>query len=383
MMAQQKTPHVRLTVEEVKQGWEQGDYTAAGYLYLLIRASRKDGWTFEINNVRKFCEEFGISRNAFYKAKSKLVNEGRLTEGIGGRVRLTIPDTATVISIEQDTLPVTVRQQVSPNSDSCHPFSGDLNFEDTKCHSLDDELNFEDTKCHSLDDGLNVEDTGTHPSPITSQSGQSIQQLSQPPTDLITTNRSTLTTDPTPPPSENACEDLNLNPNREEGSAPIEFPLSPVQVRKSSPQPELTESQPDPNFPPRENHSQKRSWGTIAPQRTPFKSDTRRFEQQFEELPPWLVGRRWSDLETGFAEYLKTYLPAHIPYFEGKELDMPAIKNWAMKARGSEDRYEGVEIAWDAYQQERAKPQPPPERDIAAIAAADIAAELAKLQGVA
>ena len=294
------------------------------------------------------------------------------------RNHLTIPDTATVISIEQDTPPVTVRQQVSPNSDRCHPFSGDPNPDDTKCPPLDDELNFEDTKCHSLDDGLNLEDTGTHPYPITSQSGQSIQQLSQPPTDLITTNRSTLITDPTLPPSENACEDLNLNPSGEEGSAPIESPLSPVQVKDPSSQPEPTEPRQDSNVPPRENHSQNRFWATS--QRTPIKSDARRFEQQFEELPPWLVGRRWSDINQGFAQYLKAYLPKHVPYFEDKDLDMPAIKGWALKARGSEDRYEGVAIAWEAFQEQQAEPQQQkPRINLQEMAAADCRQRLEKL----
>ena len=320
-MATKKQAHLRLTAEQVKKQWLKGRYTASGYLWHLIQALRKEGWWYRIENVDQFCEDWAINKRTFYRAKASLIASGELEESTKKTVEL--------------------RVLSAPDLSSSTP-------------------------------DLSSESSETIAAKSFQQPLRSIQ---------IYTDFSQIYTDPTLPPSENACEDLNLNPNGEEGSAPIESPLSPVQAKNPSAQPEPTEPRQDSNVPPRENHSQNRFWATS--QRTPIKSDARRFEQQFEELPPWLVGRRWSDINQGFAQYLRVYLPKHVPYFEGKDLDMPAIKTWAMKARGSEDRYEGVEIAWDAYQEERAKPQPPPERDIAAIAAADIAAELAKLQGVA
>jgi len=83
--------HVRLTPDEIKELWEMGRLTSTGLLYLLIRASRRDGWKFRIDNVRQFCKDYKIPKTSFYRAKATLIKEGVLLEEIHGAVDLWIP----------------------------------------------------------------------------------------------------------------------------------------------------------------------------------------------------------------------------------------------------------------------------------------------------
>jgi|GEM_PF-3792103 len=201
------------------------------------------------------------------------------------------------------------------------------------------------------------------------------QQVFQNPSDLIQTNTDLLHTLSDP---ECACEgkqNSNLDENQEPDSVES-FPL-PVQTKNPSSQPEPTEPQPDSNFPPRENDSQKRSWGTIATQRTPIKPDTQRFEQQFEPLPPWLIGRQWYEIDPKFAQWLQTYLPRHSNHYQQTPPDLTAVKAWAVKARVDTGRYDQVAIAFEAFQQDQQKTTQRQEyRDIGEIAAADCRREL-------
>jgi len=65
------TPHVRLTVEDLKQQYLTGKLTVRGYLYNWLLATRKRGWKLR-TTVKELCEELGISRSAFYKAIAEL-----------------------------------------------------------------------------------------------------------------------------------------------------------------------------------------------------------------------------------------------------------------------------------------------------------------------
>jgi hypothetical protein len=65
------TPHVRLTVEDLKQQYLTGKLTVRGYLYNWLLATRKRGWKLR-TTVKDFCTELGISRSAFYKAVAEL-----------------------------------------------------------------------------------------------------------------------------------------------------------------------------------------------------------------------------------------------------------------------------------------------------------------------
>jgi len=68
------TPHVRLTVSDLKQQYLTGKLTVKGYIYNWILASRECGWGYK-TKVKDFCEELGISRSAFYKAITELKAE--------------------------------------------------------------------------------------------------------------------------------------------------------------------------------------------------------------------------------------------------------------------------------------------------------------------
>lgn len=95
-------PHKRLTADQVKRNWLLGDYTASGYLYHLIGALRKDGWPLLIDNVDEFCQEWEISRRSFYRAKAKLIVQGRINEEIIGKVKIWINDQPTIVPFHED-----------------------------------------------------------------------------------------------------------------------------------------------------------------------------------------------------------------------------------------------------------------------------------------
>jgi hypothetical protein len=96
-----RSPHKRLTAEQVKQGWLLGDYTASGYLFHLIGALRRDGWQLLITDVDAFCEKWEISRASFYRAKAKLVLQGRIGEEIQGKLKLWVQQSSEVLPFEK------------------------------------------------------------------------------------------------------------------------------------------------------------------------------------------------------------------------------------------------------------------------------------------
>ncbi|NKB17128.1 MAG: hypothetical protein HC770_01740 [Pseudanabaena sp. CRU_2_10] len=116
--AAKNTPFARITAQELKETWLKGYHTAAGYLYLLIKTLRADGWWLQINNVSEFCREWEISRKSFYKAKAQLIKDHRLEENIIGRIDIRIPVRQGVPQLElvtTDTVPVSLL------GDTCYP----------------------------------------------------------------------------------------------------------------------------------------------------------------------------------------------------------------------------------------------------------------------
>ena len=83
-----QTPYYRLNAQTLRQDYELGLITATGYLYYIVKVSRKDGWLFAIDDVTTFCKEWGLKRATFYDAKAKCVTLGLLKETIKGRVIL-------------------------------------------------------------------------------------------------------------------------------------------------------------------------------------------------------------------------------------------------------------------------------------------------------
>jgi hypothetical protein len=77
-------PHLRRTIDQVKEKWRLGDYTPSGYLVELFSAMKAEGFAIVIRNVQAFCEEWGLSRRTFFRAKATLVSQGRLDEEIQG-----------------------------------------------------------------------------------------------------------------------------------------------------------------------------------------------------------------------------------------------------------------------------------------------------------
>jgi hypothetical protein len=90
--APKQPPHYRMTSEMARWGFEHGMNTVKGYLYYLIKSSRKDGHKFRVKSVKAFCEELGISTSAYYKAIAELKAEGLIDFEVHGSMDLWIPE---------------------------------------------------------------------------------------------------------------------------------------------------------------------------------------------------------------------------------------------------------------------------------------------------
>jgi hypothetical protein len=88
-----------MTPEMAQWEFQQGMSTVKGYLYHLIKASRKDGHRFRIKNVRTFCKEQGFSPSAYYKAIAELKADGLIEFEVHGSMDLWIPEK--VISFDE------------------------------------------------------------------------------------------------------------------------------------------------------------------------------------------------------------------------------------------------------------------------------------------
>jgi hypothetical protein len=90
--ASKQSPHYRMTPEMAQWEFQQGMSTVKGYLYHLIKASRKDGHRFRIKNVRAFCKQQGFSPSAYYKAIAELKADGLIEFEVHGSMDLWIPE---------------------------------------------------------------------------------------------------------------------------------------------------------------------------------------------------------------------------------------------------------------------------------------------------
>ncbi|MGL4619939.1 MAG: hypothetical protein ACRCZS_12900 [Chroococcidiopsis sp.] len=97
-------PHLRLTSQEVKENWQQGDYSASGYLYHLLKALKRESWSFRIESVTDFCKTWEISEASFYRAKAKLITQGRLSEKILGKIELKLTKKVVTLNSESQAL---------------------------------------------------------------------------------------------------------------------------------------------------------------------------------------------------------------------------------------------------------------------------------------
>ncbi|MBE9067904.1 hypothetical protein IQ260_14720 [Leptolyngbya cf. ectocarpi LEGE 11479] len=108
----QKSSHLRLTAAEVKDMWNEGEYTPQGYLHHLILAHRSPGWVWRIENVSQFCKDWGLNRRTFYRAKAALIDRGVLEEEVFGAIELKL--TSTNVCDSSDT-PVSDESLVVPD----------------------------------------------------------------------------------------------------------------------------------------------------------------------------------------------------------------------------------------------------------------------------
>lgn len=83
--------HLRILPEELREDYLKGLLPAATYLYYLIRSLRKDGWRLRIESVESFCQEWGLARSTFFRAKAKLIELGLIEEAILGPLELWVP----------------------------------------------------------------------------------------------------------------------------------------------------------------------------------------------------------------------------------------------------------------------------------------------------
>ena len=86
-----ETAHFRITAQEAKELYLSGLFTTHAYLYILVKALRKDGWWLYFDSITEFCQEWGIPERSFYRAKAILVSQGYLEEIIQGRLGLRCP----------------------------------------------------------------------------------------------------------------------------------------------------------------------------------------------------------------------------------------------------------------------------------------------------
>jgi hypothetical protein len=89
MKTDKRSPHARLTVEEVKAQYKAGLLRVTGYLYNWLLASKREGWRVR-SSVAKLSEELGICRAAFYKAISKLKGQSLVNFEIHGDIEIWI-----------------------------------------------------------------------------------------------------------------------------------------------------------------------------------------------------------------------------------------------------------------------------------------------------
>ncbi|OKH14815.1 hypothetical protein NIES592_08030 [Fischerella major NIES-592] len=134
-------PFYALTKEELKQWYKDKLITTSGYLLSIKRITLPLGKNFTIPNVLSFCDEWEISKSAFYRAVNELRHKGYLdweaTQGI------ILKDSGKIISI--------------PAEDKC-PARGIVSHErDTDSHERDTDSHERDTDSHERDNDIYID----------------------------------------------------------------------------------------------------------------------------------------------------------------------------------------------------------------------------------
>ena len=123
---------------EVAKDWYQKNYlSTAGYLLAIKEILRPPGVDLKITNVSQFCEEWDISRSAFYRGISTITtNNDGTWETLG------------TIVLKTDS----ITGEDCPTSGTGVPRAGQVSHErDTESHEWDTESHQRDTKSHQRD----------------------------------------------------------------------------------------------------------------------------------------------------------------------------------------------------------------------------------------
>jgi len=148
------TPHSRLTAEEVRENWLNGDHSASGYLIALLRALRKDGWKLMIKSVDAFCAQWRISRASFYRAKRRLVEQGRIGECIRYGLVLWVIGKSKETQLEEDS-----EDTETPETSSIFLCEEDCLNTNAECLNAESEYLRTESECLNLENSTDLKPT--------------------------------------------------------------------------------------------------------------------------------------------------------------------------------------------------------------------------------
>ena len=75
----------------LRSGYKKGHLNASGYVYGILKVSRKDGWWFSLN-ISEFCLKYEIPRTSLYRALKKLQKDPEINlEWSTTQVKIRIP----------------------------------------------------------------------------------------------------------------------------------------------------------------------------------------------------------------------------------------------------------------------------------------------------
>jgi hypothetical protein len=126
-MKKGETSHVRLAPDQVRFLFESGHLRPSGYLFLLLSSLKQHGWVHRIEKVDDFCQEWGLSRSAFYRAKAKLIEQDLLDEKIIGAVDVKTRNVPSSFSVPPGGDGVPLTEDPVPLNETKIPLSGTEN----------------------------------------------------------------------------------------------------------------------------------------------------------------------------------------------------------------------------------------------------------------
>ncbi|MDJ0725609.1 MAG: hypothetical protein QNJ38_10900 [Prochloraceae cyanobacterium] len=143
-----------ITAKRARDWYQKKYLSTAGYLLIIKEILRPPGVNLKIDNVSKFCAEWGISRAAFYRALSTLnVNNDGSWETSGSITLSTTSEqncSRSEKSVSQPDSCLT-NEQLSQEREKCLS-TGQLSHErDAKSHERDTESHERDTESHERD----------------------------------------------------------------------------------------------------------------------------------------------------------------------------------------------------------------------------------------